>query len=98
MSSVTPLVEGQSGGQAAQPNRPPPAYSGISRYARVTTSERQTACVCSSILDFDQAEFEKYFGTLCRQVGSRDLSDVGTARMTPAPPVRPASHRHSARL
>ncbi|WP_239524554.1 hypothetical protein [Halogeometricum borinquense] len=47
-------------------------------YDTVPASENpdRIAGVLLAILNLDQAEFEKYFGTLCRQVGSRDLSDV----------------------
>ncbi|WP_239524401.1 hypothetical protein [Halogeometricum borinquense] len=47
-------------------------------YDTVPASENpdRIAGVLLAILDLDQAEFEEYFGTLCRQVGSRDLADV----------------------
>nr|WP_049918780.1 hypothetical protein [Haloferax larsenii] len=47
-------------------------------YDTVPASENpdRIAGVLLAILDLDQAEFEEYFGTLCRQVGSRDLPDV----------------------
>ncbi|WP_363463919.1 hypothetical protein [Halogeometricum borinquense] len=47
-------------------------------YDTVPASENpdRIAGVLLALLNLDQAEFEKYFGTLCRQVGSRDLPDV----------------------
>ncbi|ELZ88176.1 hypothetical protein C453_01862 [Haloferax elongans ATCC BAA-1513] len=50
-------------------------------YDTVPASENpdRIAGVLLALLDLDQAEFEEYFETLCRQVGSRDLADVEPA-------------------